>query len=276
LPFNYYQFHYVQNLSSSEALGQSVGQMARWNGLVHLWFLYYLIIFYMFSLAISWSAKKMGVVATEKWKQRMETVGPVKIVLVAIVLFLLLFAYKTGIPPVNTSIRPDPLYILYYGLFYGCGWLLQINMKSISSLAKYGWVLFVIGTGLSVLYFFKEHELSAVVKSLVAAFQTVSLVTGFTGLFMKYFTRESSLWRYFSDAAYWVYLIHIAIVVSCQVLLLESPVPGSLRLPLVLLTTFAISLFTYHYLVRYTIIGEYLHGKRVRNKKTEQRPTVVA
>jgi glucan biosynthesis protein C len=271
LPFNYYRFFYLENLSKVEAFNNSLNLMIRWNGLVHLWFLYYLIIFYLLSLGLFFLVKKNKIFSTSGWKQRIEKITPGKLSLVTILLFVILYVSNAPTPPVNTSIRPNPLYIIYYGFFYACGWVLQINMKSVISLVKYGWILFVLGTVLSVIYFFYEPKFTIGVKYMIAAIQTVCLVVGITGLFIKYFTRESYQWRYLSDAAYWVYLIHIIIVVSCQVILIESPVPGILRLPIVVLTTFTLSLISYHYFVRYTMIGEFLHGKRIpRNRLSKE------
>ena len=54
---------------------------------------------------------------------------------------------------------------------------------------------------------------------------------------------------------------------TLQVLMLYSVIPGWFRMPLVIIVTFAITMITYHYFVRYTIIGEYLHGKRIRPSK---------
>ncbi|MHA4843901.1 acyltransferase family protein [Flavitalea antarctica] len=271
LPFHYYRFFYVENLNKSEALSNSVDLMRKWNGLVHLWFLYYLIIFYLLSLLLHVLADQNKRSVTGRWERRMENLTPQKLGLVTILLFVVLYAFNASTPPVNTSIRPNLFYLIYYGIFYACGWLMQINMKSVVSLIRYRWFLFLFGTVLSGLYFIYEPKFRTDLKYSIAAIVTVSLLVGITGLFMKYFTRESYIWRYLSDAAYWVYLIHIIIVVTCQVILIGSSVPGVLRLPIVILTTFALSLTSYHYFVRYTKIGEFLHGKRIPRDRPRKR-----
>lgn len=264
LPFHFYNFYNVQQLSASQAWSNSLSRIVKWNGLAHLWFLYYLIIFYVLSLGMAFMAKKFSTGIPETWRRLLENITLPKLLLVTTLFFLILVSNHMVVPPVYTGIKPNLLYIFYYGFFYGCGWLMQINMKSVTSLAKWGWPFFITGSGLSVVQFLKHDWGVPVAGFLLYAVQTISLVTGITGLFIKYCHAESKVWRYFSDAAYWVYLIHMCIVACLQVLLINSSTAGWLRLPLVLICTFALSLVTYQFFVRYTVIGEFLHGKRKR------------
>jgi glucan biosynthesis protein C len=267
LPFLFYKFYNVEHLSRPESWHNCFLQMFRWNGLVHLWFLYYLIIFYALSVAAKFVTRKLSILVPEQWKQSMEKIGASRLLAVTVVLFLILFANQAAAPPVYTGIRPNLFYILYYGFFYGCGWCMQFNMKSVGSLTKWSWPLFIAGTVLSVLVFLAGDRGYPVLGYLLHALETIALVAGIAGLFIKYCHAESKIWRYFSDAAYWVYLIHMSIVSSMQVLLINSSAPGWLRLPLVLIVAFGLSLLSYRFLVRYTVIGEYLHGKRKRPEK---------
>ena len=105
--------------------------------------------------------------------------------------------------------------------------------------------------------------LFALVK-FAGAIQVFFLVFGFIGLFLHKFKTESHLWKYISDASYWVYLVHLGIVTGLQLLFLDSPVPGILKFPLVLGVTLIITFVTYQYFVRYSFIGNTLHGQRKR------------
>ncbi|HMH20625.1 MAG TPA: acyltransferase family protein [Puia sp.] len=266
-PFLFYKFYNVEHLPAQEAWHSCLLQMFRWNGLVHLWFLYYLIIFYALSVGAKFVAGKLSIVVPGKWKRSMEKIGILRLLAVSGVLFLILWVNQMALPPVYTGIRPNLFYILYYGFFYGCGWCMQFNMKSVTSLTRWGWPLFITGTGLSVLVFLRQDAGYPVMDYLLHALQTISLVAGISGLFIRYCHAESKVWRYFSDAAYWVYLIHMCIVSSMQVLLINSSVVGWVRLPLVLIVAFGLSLLSYQFLVRYTVIGEFLHGKRKKPEK---------
>lgn len=279
LPFNYYQFYYVQEQATNEAWHNSFLQMFKWSGLVHLWFLYYLILFYFFSLTTVFFVGKLKFNFSGKLSRLVENVSLLKLLFISLLLFLILLWLHDVVPPVNTGIRPNPGSLVYYYFFYCWGWIMQTNLKSINSLKKNCWVLFITGTAISVLRFKGVMGNQSEVTYLLAAVQTVSFIAGFTGLFMKFFHAESKVWRYCSDATYWVYIIHLSIIVSLQVAFINSPIPGWLRLPAVLIITFFVTLVSYHFFVRYTIIGEYLHGKRIRPSskqkiKESTQPTV--
>lgn len=266
-PFNYYKFHFIQQLNTGEALKESLLQMFHWNGLLHLWFLYYLIIFYAFSLSVKFLMQQTGIKISPMLHAKVARISALKILPVVLGLFLILFSFGAFLPPVYTGIKPNLFYFLYYGLFFFSGWVLQINMKSVNSLTRFAWVYFIVGTGLSVLHFFRPDLFDNMAGYLLISVLTISLVVGITGLFIKYCNADSKRWRYFSDTAYWVYLVHVSIVVTCQVWLLDKPISGWLKLSLVLGITFALSLLSYKYLVRHTIIGRYLHGEREKKDK---------
>jgi glucan biosynthesis protein C len=91
---------------------------------------------------------------------------------------------------------------------------------------------------------------------------TSSLVMGFLGVFLRWVNAESYIMRYLSDASYWVYLVHVGLVYMMQAWLGDTNLPGVLKPVLCFIIPVAISLLTYQWFVRYTIIGFYLHGKR--------------
>jgi len=270
MPFHFYNFFNLQGMTADEAWRKTAGLIFSWNGLAHLWFLYYLIIFYILTLIIFLGIKKIEQKFRYQKKISIENISLQKLLFTIIVLFSILYFNNAAIPPVYTGVKPHVFHILYYGFFYLCGWLIQTNMKSIYSLQKNAGLFFIIGTCISVFQFYKPVILLPVVELLLTAIQTIMIVAGLTGLFMKYFHAESKIWRYCSDAAYWVYLIHMGIVAGLQVLLLNSSVFPPLRLPIILIITFILCLLSYQFLVRYTFIGEYLHGKRDKQPKTQQ------
>jgi len=266
-PFHFYNGFYNGNLSIGQSLRHAVSQMLNWNGLLHLWFLYYLLFFYIIALIIYAFVRKSDFNFSLTLQKSFGKISLTKIFIAVLVLYLLLFGFKVFTPPVYTGIKPNIIYLLYYGFFFTLGWLMQINMNSVNSLTRFGWWLFIAGSALSILRFLEPEFIDITFQYFFVSLETICLVAGLTGIFIKHCNLESKLWRYFSDASYWVYLIHISIVVTLQVLMLYSVIPGWFRMPLVIIVTFAITMITYHYFVRYTIIGEYLHGKRIRPSK---------
>jgi glucans biosynthesis protein C len=267
LPFHVYRFFYEEQLSWSVAWQKSSAQMLRWNGFAHLWFLYYLLFFYVTAIGIQLAISKAGVKSSEGVIRFIGSFTIIKAGIPVVILWALLQVFHIYTPPVYTGIKPNLVYILYYGLFFYWGWLMQINANSIFSMSRYAWVFMLTGIVLSITRFIWPNLLNGEVIYLVVAIETISLVAGFIGLFIRYFNTNSSRWRYFSDSSYWVYLIHLMLVSSMQVLLLHSVVPALLRMVFVMIVTFIIALASYHYFVRYSVIGRYLHGKREREQK---------
>jgi hypothetical protein len=70
------------------------------------------------------------------------------------------------------------------------------------------------------------------------------------------------LWRYLSDASYWMFIMHMPVVVGLQVALAPLAVPAIIKIPIVLALSVAILVASYDLLVRPTWIGALLNGRR--------------
>lgn len=68
--------------------------------------------------------------------------------------------------------------------------------------------------------------------------------------------------RYVADSSYWMYLVHLPIVVWLQVAVAEINAPWWLKLAGVTLATIAIALVTNDLFVRSTFVGALLNGRR--------------
>src|SRR5262249_13189045 len=89
-------------------------------------------------------------------------------------------------------------------------------------------------------------------------------IFGLLGLCLRCFTWERSGLRYLADASYWLYLCHLPLVALLQLDLYELPLAPELKFLIVVGLTVALGLASYHTLVRYTIVGAWLHGTRTR------------
>jgi ABC-type multidrug transport system ATPase subunit len=74
--------------------------------------------------------------------------------------------------------------------------------------------------------------------------------------------QPNALVRYTADASYWIYLVHMPIVVALQVMVGDLPWHWSLKFPLVLFVSLAVLFASYRYLVRPTFIGQVLNGRK--------------
>lgn len=82
------------------------------------------------------------------------------------------------------------------------------------------------------------------------------------GLFVRFFSTQSAWFRYIADSSYWLYLTHMPLVMYLQVEWAYWEFPWYLKLPLLNIYIIVILLISYHFLIRSTILGVILNGRR--------------
>ncbi len=111
-PFHFYSGFYNGNLSIGQSLRHAVSQMINWNGLLHLWFLYYLLFFYVIAVIIYAFIRKSDFSFSLTAQKSFGKISLMKIFIAVLVLYLLLFGFKVFTPPVYTGIQPNIIYLL--------------------------------------------------------------------------------------------------------------------------------------------------------------------
>ncbi len=267
LPFSIFpflfNFHAQVNPENIEHIfRESFKSLLSWNGLAHLWFLYYLLIFYGIILVVR-QFKFPSIVSL-----RMSNF----FLLFCLILFtwgLLLFESGLYIQ-VDTGLIPEIRFILYYFIFFVTGYFIEARKipfeKMKEKMVLFLSISFILFLFLFYIDLFQSDWYTVVWRKylvkMLTSIQIVLLVFGIIGFFLRFYTKENAFWKYISDASYWMYLVHLGIVGGMQVVLSYTSFPGMLRFPLILLFTFFISLGSYQLFVRYSIIGKYLHGTR--------------
>jgi len=102
------------------------------------------------------------------------------------------------------------------------------------------------------------RQISAVLYALAIWTSTFAVI----GLALRFMSGFSPVRRYLADASYWLYLIHMPIVMALQVALSQLDWPAPIKLTIILGVAIAVMLVSYHVLVRFTVIGVVLNGKR--------------
>lgn len=185
---------------------------------------------------------------------------------------------------VDTGVIPKIPYLGFFGYFFFLGWLINRHAAiSFSWMAEKTWLFLAVGIVLSVFLFWFEftgrykanQNLKVAGIKLLAAIQIITLVFGSVGFFLKMWQTESKTWKYVSDASYWMYLIHLSLVAAGQVLLINVQLNGILKFLIIFVTTMAITLATYHFFIRFSIVGEWLHGKRERLRNSREKSRVL-
>jgi hypothetical protein len=73
--------------------------------------------------------------------------------------------------------------------------------------------------------------------------------------------------RYLAESSFWVYLIHVPVVALSQALLLPLSWPIAVKFLLIAAVAIALSLLSYEYIVRRSLIGEIINGARKRTAR---------
>jgi peptidoglycan/LPS O-acetylase OafA/YrhL len=244
----------------------------------HLWFLYYLALITALTLVV-----RGLVTATGSWQaaivRRADALvawlanSPLSLVTLAVpTAAALWFMRFWGMDTPDQSLLPHVPALAIYGGFFGLGWMLDRQRELISRFARLTpqrWIL--AGLGITAILWLggiehdpghPRHFAAHVAYAVSYALTMWSLVFLTIGVFQKLCPRPNAFVRYVADSSYWMYLIHLPIVVWLQVAVAELPAHWSLKLAFVSTMTIAISLFTYDLFVRSTFIGWVLNGRR--------------
>jgi hypothetical protein len=87
-------------------------------------------------------------------------------------------------------------------------------------------------------------------------------IFGFISIALRWLDRPVSRLRYLSDASYWMYLIHVPLLVWIQVLIAPVALPALIKGLITLGIAMPLLLWSYHFAVRPGWIGELLNGRR--------------
>jgi glucan biosynthesis protein C len=83
------------------------------------------------------------------------------------------------------------------------------------------------------------------------------------GLSVRFLSGYSAVRRYLADASYWIYILHLPLVMLAQVWMQDWAGPWWLKLGGVSLGVFAVCLVSYELLIRHSVMGRWLNGRRV-------------
>jgi peptidoglycan/LPS O-acetylase OafA/YrhL len=244
----------------------------------HLWFLYYLAMI----TALTLVARRL-VTATGAWREVVVrqadslvawlAVSPMSMaVLVMPTALTLWFMRSWGMDTPDQSLRPHLPALFLYGGFFVLGWLLNRQrdaMASFTRITPQRCLLAALGIASILLLGDIERDpghphfqLAHGTYAVGYATTMWSLVLLTLGAFRKFCSRPNAVIRYVADSSYWMYLVHLPIVVWLQVAVAELPLPWWLKLTLITLVTVALGLLTYDLVVRSTWLGALLHGRR--------------
>lgn len=252
--------------------------------LIHLWFLYVLLWLYAGALLVVGLShlldrtQRIGR-SVDRFVRAIVNTNTAPIVL-GVPLFAVFFFHDPWIPwvgvhPPDHGLLPNLAAIVAYGTAFGFGWLLQRQI-ALLQVWKRWWPLHLFlaaATTIAALGFFRGgafagDEPTISMQLVAAAVYPLAIWTwtfALIGLGVAHMSGHSPLRRYLADSSYWLYLIHIPIIIALQVIFAQIAWPWFVKYPAILVIGFVPMIASYHFMVRGTAIGALLNGRRYGN-----------
>lgn len=249
--------------------------------LTHLWFLYDLLLLCVGALLLR-------AIATRLDRQqrsarlidalvRMIGTSPFAPLIPALLLLPVLYSQTTwpmffGVQTPDMSLIPNAAAAAAFGLAFCCGWLIHRQPEVFKAWAHI-WpitlataviatVLALMLVGLSNTIQPAPRDWNGLAYYALYGVGAWAWTMTFVGAALRFLSGHSPARRYIADASYWVYIVHLPIVMTLQVALSAWRVSWVIKLPILLALTFGFCFLSYHLLVRRSFIGALLNGKR--------------
>ena len=172
-----------------------------------------------------------------------------------------------------------------FGTAFGVGWLLHRQIDLLRLLERRWLAHLLLALGLILVSFVLSGVMFSApgAPKLPYSFATLRLASAILyapaiwiatfaalGLALRFRSRFSPTWRYLADASYWLYLIHLPIVMALQVALSQRDWPALVKFAIILLVAIPPMLASYHLMVRFSFIGTVLNGRRAERRVLPQ------
>ena len=233
----------------------------------HLWFLWMLWWMVLILAALAGVVNRIPIGAIA-WLGKPWRIAILVIPTAIFQCFQGLFAPSIG-PDTSVGLIPMPHVFVYYLFFFMMGALVY-RAGLLDAAPKKGWIaeLVIANTlcfPISLVLLSGRDTGGLLLGGIVQGLYCWLSIFGLIGFFRTTLGRESPVARYLSDASYFVYILHIVVVLFLQHTLNRIGIPIGIKLILVAFVATGTLLGVYQIGVRYTFIGTLLNGKKVRN-----------
>ncbi|MEM8648369.1 MAG: acyltransferase family protein, partial [Pseudomonadota bacterium] len=249
--------------------------------LTHLWFLYLLLLLYAGMLVL-----RLPLVVVDRGGHLREALSGFVLSLLRMeVLVLLLggviavsFLQKAdwvewfGVPTPDYGFVPNTQALVTYGLAFTLGWVLHRQIQALDMLRRrapfYLLLAGALTAGCLALLDGKPSTIPVLDGQMKVAYAAAYGLAiwywslGLVGAALALFPRENASIRYLADSSYWLYLIHLPLVMALQVWVMKWPWPAEAKYMFILGTSVPLMLLSYQFLVRNSFIGVLLNGRK--------------
>jgi peptidoglycan/LPS O-acetylase OafA/YrhL len=250
--------------------------------LTHLWFLYVLLEFYAAILilrgAVALIDRGGGIRAGLDRLVRLVMRGPLGALVMAVPVGVAFAANPKwlmwfGVPTPDQSFVTNATAWTGFGCAFGFGWLLHRQLELLQNLER-NWVLNLTLATLLIMVCLAIAGVSPRVMPIqdstlrlagAACYAAATWTTTFAviGLALHFLSGFSPARRYIADASYWLYIIHLPIVMALQVAVAQLDWPWPVKFAAILAVAFPLMFASYEFIVRHSFVGFVLNGRRV-------------
>jgi peptidoglycan/LPS O-acetylase OafA/YrhL len=253
--------------------------------LTHLWFLYVLILFYAATLVL----RGLVVLVDRKGGLRrgLDKVAGFVVGLWAPVLLaaplVLAFASQPnwigwfGVPTPDSTLIPNVPAVTAFGSAFALGWFIN-RQPALLDVLRRRWLLnLALGAGLTVACL-AMIGVQPNLAPIADPARRLTYATGYAfmlwcstfaiiGIALQFQSGHSCVRRWIADSSYWLYIVHLPIVMALQVVVSPWALPWPAKLGFILAVSLFIMWTSYQLLVRHSFIGWFLNGPRPNPRK---------
>lgn len=172
--------------------------------------------------------------------------------------------YPNGVVTPTGSLLPPWQEWLHNGLFFAFGLALWGARETLLPLWQRRWWVYLVAGAPFFLVSgaLVERHAPAVAITLAYTATTWLWTLGLIGLFMRHAGQRNAAGAYLADSAYWVYLVHLPIELGVAGWLVPLPLGAGGKMLTNMALTTLLALASYQLLVRHTVLGRLLNGRR--------------
>lgn len=241
---------------------------------MHMWFIYYLIWFCVFTAMSAPIMERVPARLLEPVDAGFRALAGNwwGTVILAVPLAIIGSSYRAGMLAPNGSFIPNPSELVHNGLFFVFGLLLYRHRESLFPLLTKkcwpntiaGFLVFVLSLGAFRSFTANPNGFPHIEAAIAFLYNLTSWLWSLAliGLFLRYLPTQNRMLRYLSESSYWAFLVHMLGTIGFGAVLFGLPFGPLTKMALNILATTVACLLTYQLLVRYTLVGVLLNGRR--------------
>ena len=227
-------------------------------GFLHLWFVYYLLIFCM--LLFLFSQIRTSPRFSEFQARAGTWISDPRFLLFASLALMVApdFLNRRAMIRISTSLIPDLPLLGFYALFFLCGvFLFRSGKAGLEALTKRAYVLCVVGMVSAQLAFGWGSNLTeGRLRDFLSIIASLFLAVGVIGLFLRLVKTSGKVLKYLVRTSYWVYIAHVPLVWLSLQLLDSLGLPPLLNIVISFFGVVALSFASFEMFVRRTPLSK--------------------